>query len=56
MKVSVIQIEIGELKTIPKEIWRLRNQRKSKDYPDYSIIEIGQIAELWTLLSRLTSE
>ena len=26
-------------------IWKLRNQRTSKDYPDYNIIKMGQNTE-----------
>ena len=41
MKVSVISIVIG----IGKRTRRLRNKRTSRDYPDYSIIKIGQNTE-----------
>ena len=49
MKVMVIPIVIGALGTILKRLGkdtgRLRNQRASRDHPDYTIIKIGQNTE-----------
>ena len=46
---KMIPIVIGALRTIPqrlgKETGRLRNQRASRDHPDYIIIKIGQNTE-----------
>ena len=45
MKLTVIPIVIGALGTIPKGLVKGledRNQRKSRDHLDYSIIKIGQ--------------
>ena len=45
MKVTVVPILVGALGTIPKETGRLRNQRTSEEYPDYSITKIKQNTE-----------
>ena len=49
MKVTVIPIVIGALgkisKGLVKGLKKFRNQRASRDHPDYSIAKIGQNTE-----------
>ena len=46
MEVTVIPIVIGALRTIPKDqVKRFSNKKASEDYPNYSVVKIGQNSE-----------
>ena len=48
MKATMIQIIIGLFGTIPKalvETRRVKNQRMSREHPNFSIVKIGQNTE-----------
>ena len=49
MKVMVIPVVIGALRTVPKglvrELEEIRNRRTSQDHPNYGIVEVAQNTE-----------
>ena len=45
MKLMMIPIVIGALRTIPNGDERVGNKRMSRDHPNYSIVKISQNTE-----------